>query len=222
MSLRGSVIGSTASANPFTLALPAGSQAGDLAILFIAGAVSTGPSGWTPLYTFTTGLWNQLTYSKVLTSGDISAGSVSISNPFSFDLHAGCAVYIGGAGGVREYQGGDSAGTTGITNTTDGSVLSSDSALYWASSRSPSMTPTITPGSGSATTLWTATTANAQTVFAEQAMPGGVLAVDNGFNSTGNVAVQVIVESGLAPPGGLLVNPGMDGRMQQMNGGMNG
>lgn len=223
MSLRGSNIASTTSANPLAVSFPAGSASGDLAILFVANAGSPGlPSGWTSDFSFNSGTWNVLACHKTLSSGDISTGSVSSANPFSFDQHMAIAVFIG-APTIRENEGNQgSAGT--VTNTTSGSVLSSDSAIYFASSRSPSSNPTITPGSGSATTLQTASTTNAKSVLADQSMPGGVLAVANVVNGTsGNVAVQVIVESDLAPPGGLLANPGMDGFgwRNQMNGGMN-
>jgi hypothetical protein len=226
MSLRGSNIASTTSANPLSVALPAGSAVGDLAILCISNAGSPSlPSGWTSQYSFNSGVWNVLVCSKTLTSGDISTGSVSSANPFSFDQHMGIAVFIG-APTIRETQGTNGSGTS-LTNTTDGSVLSSDSAIYWASVRATSVAlPTIAPGSGSATSLQTALTTNAGSRLAAQAMPGGVLAVVSNFSGgiNGDVAVQVIVESGLAPPGGLLVNPGMDGFgwRNQMNGGMNG
>lgn len=198
MPLRGSGIQTAVAATSVTIAFPAGSQAGDLAVLFASGTVNTVPSGWTSLYTNTTLVWFIIVCSKVLTSGDISAGSVTISGSVAFDNHAGIAVFVGAGGGVRETEGGvTSGGNSTITNTTTSGVLSTDTAIYWASMRGTPTLPPITPGSGSATTLQSASTANAYSVLADQAMPGGVLGVVNGgtgYTTTSFAAAQVIVE----------------------------
>lgn len=64
----------------------AGAQAGDLAIIIGIDQALATPSGWTLLGTFSwnTGLGstNQL-FAKVLSSGDISAGSVTVANTSS-------------------------------------------------------------------------------------------------------------------------------------------
>jgi hypothetical protein len=227
MSLRGSSFASVSS-NNITISLPTGSLAGDLAVLFVSAAAGvTNPTGWTNQYQNNAGLWTVLATTKTLSSGDISAGNVTVNCPAgSFDMHAGMVTFVGAGGGLRENEGtGGSGSTVTLTNTTTGSVLSTDTAIYWASLRWAGATiPTITPASGSATTLQSGSTANAYSVLADQSMPGGSLAVASFFaSSNGCVAVQVIVEIGLAPPGGLLVNRGMDGGMvPQMKGGMNG
>lgn len=226
MSLRGSsYVG--LSTNNITISLPTGSLAGDLAVLFVsAGAGVTNPSGWTIQYQNSAGLWTILATTKVLSSGDISAGNVTINCPAgSFDMAAAMVTFVGAGGGVRETEG--SGGTTAtLTNTTTGAVLSSDTAVYFSSIRVGSGSLAIVPASGSATVLQSGSTANAASLLADQAMPGGALAVTTTPSpnvGSGYVAVQVIVEIGLAPPGGLLVNPGMDGGMvPQMKGGMNG
>jgi hypothetical protein len=211
--LRGSAIQAGTGSNNITVTLPAGSVAGDLAILCCSYAYPVDiPSGWTPVYSFTTGLWNVFAASKVLTSGDISAGNVNVSNttPYlgvSFDMCLGVAVFVGAGGGVRETQGDDASGTTTITNTTSAAVLSSDTAIYWATNRASTPTlPVITPASGAATELADATTTNAWSLLSSQAMPGGVLAVTTYFPPPGGLsgvaAIQVIVENSASGGGG--------------------
>lgn len=222
MSFRGSSIQTTLTTS-VVVPLPAGSAAGDLAILFSAGFAPTLPSGWTSLYS-ESGTWSLFAASKVLSSGDISAGNIPISFAGAFDGVGAIAVFVGAAGGVRETQGNVGGSSTPITLTTSGAVQSTDTGIYFATLRgtSPAL-PTITPGSGSATTLQHAGTANGNSLLANQAQPGGALSVVYGYAAASpSVAVQVIVEIGLAPPGTLLVNPGTAGGMDQLYGGMNG
>jgi hypothetical protein len=212
--LRGSAIQAGTGSNNITINFPAGAVAGDLAILFCGYAYPVDvPSGWDTEYSFTTGLWNVFAASRVLTSGDISAGNVNVSNagPYlgvNFDMCLGIAVFVGAGGGVRETQGNDASGTTTITNSTSAAVQSSDTAIYWATNRSTSSPtlPVITPASGAATDLEDATTTNAWSLLASQAMPGGVLAVTSTFPLPGGgggiAAIQVIVENSASGGGG--------------------
>jgi hypothetical protein len=227
--LRGSAIQAGTGSNNITVTLPAGSVAGDLAILFCGYAYPVDvPSGWDTEYSFTTGLWNVFAASKVLDSGDISTGSVTVTNttpylPYNYDMALGIAVFIGAGGGVRETQGGDASGTATITNTTSAAVQSSDTAIYWATNRATSTPtlPVIAPASGAATELQDATTVNAWSLLASQAMPGGVLAVTNTFplpgGTSGIAAIQVIVEnsaSGGGSSGGARGNLYLNGSLQ--------
>lgn len=205
MPLRGSALQTSTVTNDITVAFPAGTQAADLAILMVsAGAALTTPSGWTVEYSNYVNIWTVLAASKVLTSGDISTGSVTINCPSgAFDMAAGVVVFVGGGGGVRETQGQVNAGGGTLTNTTSGAVLNTDTAIYWASERQGAgqVIPIITPATGSATELHDAETTNAWSLLACQAMPGGALAVGYTFpnpdGGAGEVAVQVIVEAPL-------------------------
>lgn len=230
MSLRGSAIAANASAVSLIMSLPAGSAVGDLAIAFGCHEYPIDiPSGFTSLYQNNAISWNVMAAWKVLTSGDISTGSITVQAtgpylPYPAHISAGLVVFAGAGGGVREYQAAVAASGFGatLTNTTSGAVLSTDTAIYWASTSSASAYPTITPGSGSATTLQSNNVSTIYNVLADQAMPGGVLAVANVFGNGNYVAVQVIVQIGLAPPGGLLAYSGMDGGIHpQLTGGMN-
>lgn len=196
--VRGSNISSTTSANPSTISFPAGSASGDLAILFISGASNSVPSGWTSLANQTTGGWGVVACSKVLNSTDISNGSVTDSNPFSFDQHMGIVVFVGGVGGVRETEANTGGNVTSITATTTSAVVSSDLGVFWASQRSGTSIPTITPAGGTATTLQSASTLSAKSALAsDQAMPGGALTITyaRGGAATDTVAAQVIVRA---------------------------
>ena len=131
-----------------------------------------------------------------------NSGSVNITMAAAFDMAAGMADFVGAGRGLRETEGTETSGGATLTNTISGAVLSSDTAIYWASQRSSGggggSTPVITPGSGSATTLQYGTSTNSNSVLADQSMPGGSLAVANVFTSiVACNAVQVIVEVAL-------------------------
>lgn len=201
--IRGSGIATSTSAT-ITIAFPAGSAVGDLAVLIVsAGYTLTTPSGWSVQYETFGGDWSTLVATKTLTSGDISAGGVSssVTNGVSFDMAAGMAVFIGGGvAGVRETQGMTTSGGGTVVNTTTSAVTNSDVAIYWASTRQPSaVVPIITPAVGSANTLHSDSTTNAYSLLADQAMPGGALSVGTLFpppdGGDGEVAVQVIVQA---------------------------
>lgn len=56
-----------------------GAQAGDLALIFGLGISNTPPSGWTLVFDQLLNTAHRVVFSKVLTSGDISTGSVTVS-----------------------------------------------------------------------------------------------------------------------------------------------
>jgi hypothetical protein len=207
------------------MSFPAGSAIGDLAVVFCEKQypVDT-PSGWTSIYL---NGYRMAAY-KVLTSGDIATGTVTVQATAPYlgtnaNITGGLVVFVGAGGGVREYEVAVAASGFGatLTNTTSGAVLSTDTAIYWASTIGASAFPTITPASGSANTLQSASSSGIYSVLADQLMPGGALAVANLFGNGDYVAIQVIVEIGLAPPSGLIpVN--MNGGMRDMCGGKNG
>lgn len=128
----------TKSANSFTLSLPAGSQAGDLAILMCGhGWSATNPNGWTVNDNSSGSNWNGAVFSKLLSSGDITAGSITIAFAGSFDGYALLAVFNGPTGGIREvdrFRSGNGAISDSSVSTSS-SVASSDVLLYFSSTR---------------------------------------------------------------------------------------
>jgi hypothetical protein len=213
--VRGSGQAASISASSLTLSLssltaPGGgtvaAQAGDLAVLFFADSYQPAiPSGWTSLNTFTGGTLKWIIASKILTSADISTGSITANQsdppfgPIASNCALSIAVLIGPTGGVGETE---VPGTVGApaytnTNTTTGAVINTDVAIYFAcmigSSGQP--VPVITPASGSARTLQsTGSVAGMLAVLADQAMPGGALAVGTYFVNSTSMAAQVIVK----------------------------
>lgn len=198
--IRGSNIISGSAASSLTVSLPAGTAAGDFAII-LAGTTYTSnptPTGWTNLSLTNTGLvWSQYGYTRTLTSGDIATGSVTVPIATTFGPAAavlGIVTFVGATGGIREIEGGNTS-TGSITNTTTSAVQNTDAAIYWLTVRQSANTPVITPGSGSATTLQSESV-NTLTLLADQSMPGGVLTVVNTWNAapaTG-AASQIIIE----------------------------
>lgn len=156
LALRGTAI--TSGYGPsLTLALPAGTQAGDLAVVF-AGAFdnlfSLSTSGWTTLNNVGGAYVAATTYSKVLTSSDISAGSITLSIASYDEGVFAVATMVGSTGGIREtdvqrFGGGFSSPVTGPT--TSGAVANTDAGLYFTWNRGAS-TDTIDHGTLEKTT----------------------------------------------------------------------
>lgn len=121
-------------ASGVTFSLPTGSLAGDLCIVFCSHTwVTTCPSGWVPLADLQGSGYQGMTFFKVLTSGDISTGSVSISFSSSGN---GTVVGITTTGnyGIRNFiasRNNSSASTRGLT--TDATPAANDNMLLFGS-----------------------------------------------------------------------------------------
>lgn len=137
------------SASSLTITFPAGTAAGDLAILFAESgfSISATPTGWTANDTHNGALnISGETFSKVLTSTDITNGSVTVSFGGTFDCSAALAVFSGSTGGIRETDAAQSStGATSASVTTSADVLSTDYAVYFGSNRGAS-TNTVNRG----------------------------------------------------------------------------
>jgi hypothetical protein len=94
----------TANSNSLTLTLPTGTISGDLAVFNYSSAFNPAgcPSGWAQLSILTSTAWDQLTCSKVLASGDITAGSVTVSAANTFNETGIIVIFQGATGGIRE------------------------------------------------------------------------------------------------------------------------
>jgi hypothetical protein len=120
-----------------SLAWPTGTIAGDRAII-CAGAVDTinTPSGWTVNNNVGAAFWNGAVLSRVLTSGDITAGSVTIALSIGGGAYRGGVATITtfiGAPAIREVDYVLQNATTPVTVSTSGAVLTTDTALYFGS-----------------------------------------------------------------------------------------
>ena len=204
--IRGSNIAASPTCSPCActtaVSFPAGTQAGDLALLFTAGFAYpvTMPAGWTILYAGGNITWTGSSAWKFLTSADIAAGSVTVGYTPAFgscfDQSVGVVTFVGNYA-IRQYQGCDGSCST---LTMSGAVQPTDVAIYWGSGRSATSF-TITPEFGTATVLQTGVTAGAYSVLSlQEPLPGGTMGVDYVETPPANVFnVQVIVEN----PGGI-------------------
>jgi len=221
MAIRGSVLQALtcSSGGVLTIALPAGTLANDLAIIYFnttrysPGYTSSvaAPAGWTTLNLYNPfGAQSQsVTASRILTTGDITAGTVSVTaggTGFPFDYAFGIVTFVG-ALTVRECDSTPPSGSdslTPLTVTTSGSVISTDGAVYFAYSPGTGGTPNTACLSRGAL-LQQATSPSSDigaAIFAEGCVAGPYSV---GFSfSENNIAaalgVVVIVESaGLTP-----------------------
>ena len=148
--LRGSAIGAT-SGTSITLNLPSASQVGDLAIIFAhanQSSISISPSGWTQLNQAGGAYIAGWTFSKTLTSSDISTGSVTITFNSNNGPAAALAVFAGSTGGIREtdvleYDGTFSSPIVGPS--ASAAVAGTDAALLFGGTNTTS-TDTINYG----------------------------------------------------------------------------
>jgi len=102
------------SAASYAVVFPAGSVAGDLCVIATNhGWNAATPAGWTSISNLTGSNTNGMTIYKILTAGDISTGSVTISYGGSFDGCVGVEVYKTGTfSGVSLGQDARTSGTT--------------------------------------------------------------------------------------------------------------
>jgi len=104
--VRGSALSSTdGSGSSFTVTIPAGAQPGDFALLLYGGGwMGNNPTGWQVLYN-SNGVdnINAAAWWKLLTTADITAGSVTISTTGAYDGNLGIVVLTGQTSGIRTY-----------------------------------------------------------------------------------------------------------------------
>jgi hypothetical protein len=116
--------------------LPTGSLAGDLCVIDCSHYwVTTCPSGWVPLIDLQGSNYEAMTFFKVLTSGDIATGSVTIN--FS---NAGYGTVVGatfiGNYGIRNFVAAVNAANASTRSlTTDSTPATGDNMLLFASVR---------------------------------------------------------------------------------------
>lgn len=145
--VRGSGIQASSAAS-YTVSWPAGTLAGDLALIFIGAGfqISGAPTGWALLDQKTGANWNGSTLFKILTSADITAGNVVVSMSGTFDSVLAIITFVGGAAGVY--------GSIGLQNSTavsSRSIISNAyipgvTGIYFGSNRSAGLV-TIDQGS---------------------------------------------------------------------------
>lgn len=192
LSLRGTSTGAGASGSSFAVSFPSGTQVGDLVVIVCNHDFNLSvPSGWTnqDLHNGTT--WNAMTISKVMTSGDISTGSVTISAGGSQDWTYIAAAFIGPTSGIREVDVISMfGGVQPATITTSGAVIATDMALYFATGRQTGTTLAISRGIA----VTAITGANSQAnLNSEVLTASGAYATNFTFTLAGNGTYFVVV-----------------------------
>lgn len=133
--IRGSGIQS-ANTSSFTVTWPTGSVAGDLAIICGGSGWSfNNPSGWVLLDNRAGSNANGAMWAKVLTSGDISTGSVVITSVNSYFGCVGIVTFQGATSAVVGFSGFQSAGQASPVDVFATNYLSAAMGIYWGYTR---------------------------------------------------------------------------------------
>lgn len=189
----------TTNAASIVWTFPTGTIVGDSVVLFVAaqtGVVVPTGAGWDILQGIgTSANWsNGAAMYKVMTSGDISTGSVSVGSGATGGMVACGETFVGTVGGIREvdftYA---NAATASVGLTTSSQVLSTDHALIFASARA-SANPTSSVG-----TLAHAINngSNAAASLFDYSPSGGAFTATEGYtgyNTAGYYQAIVVVE----------------------------
>jgi hypothetical protein len=189
--IRGSSVGSTASASSVVIPLPTGSLAGDFALLCASCGFSVSvPSGWTSVFLIN-GLTNDVVIaSKILTSGDITTGSVTVTSASAYNWIPTMVTFVGATGGVREVHSNNGAGSSVVdTLTTSSSVLSTDAGIFFGAGRT---TPPLTISPGNLLQTLGTSGANYGALY-DLSMPGGVSNIAFSFPGAGAGFTDVVV-----------------------------
>lgn len=203
--LRGSTAGAFTS-NARTLTLPGGTVAGDIAVVFgydgyVSPVLST-ITGWNTVK-FATGAGDGLIAWKVLTSADITAGSVTVTWSNSYAGYAALSTVLASSGAnVTVSSISAFNGDTGTGRTISVNVRNTDTALYLAFKRKDGTSPTVSLSRG--TSVDASAVTNAGGAYSTEAISStGSVDVTSIVPSGGNVdgLVAVVVSDSSAPGG---------------------
>lgn len=177
LTVRGSNSGYVNNTNTGTVTLPAGSAAGDNIVVFASHAYQVNtPAGFTLISNNNQANYNYGVFTKTLTSGDITTGSVTVTFTGSYYGNIALIVFVGTtnfnlrASAFNANTGG--AGTR--TLSTGNTPLTNDYAIYYGAGRANSA---ITSSGGAS--LQTLASANSSFMLA-----GGALAADGAVSDT--------------------------------------
>lgn len=199
--LRGTPSTGSTTGTTTTLALPTGTVAGDFAIAASVGGdgASLSGSGWT-LVGDSAGVWNLQVWTKTITSGDVSAGSFTVTAG-SFIRYSFLATFASGAYVASYWQtsetGANSASypnqvTTGpqVGITT---LNTNELYLVFVSARAVNASMTATPGTliGSAMTNASASAALYKNTFSS-GLPLFILNHTAATNGNGDVVIGIL------------------------------
>lgn len=197
------IVSSVGSGASLAVSLPAGSAAGDLAIIqtghFFA-LTSISPGSWNQLQRDAgTSYVNGATYWKILSSTEISAGSITVGYASSGEGVLAITVFQGATAGIREtktQQSGTGSFTSPVTApSTSSAVLNSDKVVYFTMNRAAS-TDTVNRGSQQRTANNGSLASGC--LYTEDIVTSGAVASSFSYTSTGpGYAISIVVVKGV-------------------------
>lgn len=161
--VRGTPTTGSSTTTSITLALPAGTAAGDLGVIISSGGNTASSSGWTVIAQ-NGGFWNNMVLTKTITSGDVSTGSITVTIGAGFINCFSLSTFAAGAYVAAFGMSNLTVQSTSTTWMPDfvflapqvGKVDANPNTfwLMWVSGRGASTTMSISPGTiaGSAMT----------------------------------------------------------------------
>lgn len=192
ISVRGSNVAYVNSTSSGSIALPAGTVAGDLCILFVEhGNAPIQPElDWFPIDDSSGSNVSGAVYMRVLNATEIAFGSVVVNFSASSSGTLAIVTFVGPLAGYRTVIAArSSTGATSRTLTTDSTPQSGDYALYFGSGRS---NVTVTSSSGS--TLQSASNAGSSAILAGGLLgSAGAVSSTFGFSAAPNGDYEVIL-----------------------------
>ncbi len=194
---------------------------GDRAYILVGSAYVASvfpPAGWASVYAPPASIWETYIATKVLTSGDIAAGNVTVNITGNYDVVGMCFAMVGDPS-LRETDNNVVSGSSTINTTS--AVQTGDTGIYLFNSRNSGAASGLTPGAGSATQLQTVGGSDCRGTLWLQTMPGGVQAnVYTGYTGNGTIWQFIFYGSGVT---GALIGTNMDGMgfLGQLKGGLN-
>ncbi len=191
ITVRGSNLVSTASVSTYPVPIPAGSVAGDTAIIVVGcGFAANTPAGWTPIEVSTGANWNGGLFRKELSAGDIATGTVTVTTTGAFQNVMGMVTFVGTIGSVRTSVSlKNTAGAASRTITTNSLPQTDNFVLYFGSNRANTV-PTSTAG----TAMQVSSGVSASAVLKGNLVAAnGALASTFGYPVTGSGDYQAIL-----------------------------
>ncbi len=197
--IRGSGI-QEASASSYTVSWPAGTLAGDLAVIFGQhGFHYTTPANWAQIDNTVSSPVSGMVIAKLLTAADIATGSVTIAASGTYNGSLGIVTFIGGGFTAFSIA---SAGTPapGTSFLATLYAPANSIGLYWGGTRStPGSTNTVSIGSVLQTTSNTESSASIYSQsFSVAATPNPVFS----FSTSGGYYVAAVFVQDVGGGGG--------------------
>lgn len=174
----------SSSAASYTVSFGAGAAAGDVYLIFFGGGfqVTTPPTGWAILAAGTGSNFNGTILGKVLSSGDVSTGSVVVTPASTFNSVVIGINFVGSTVGAIATQPIGVQNGSGVTSTIltmFGVVCTTTEMLYFGGTRGAA---NVTVSVGGGTSIQAVNAASASGALYGGTNPGGLLGLGATYN----------------------------------------